>query len=222
MAEATGEPRLSGRAIGFGIPAWRVDGMDPLAVHLAMVRALSRLRAGEGPVVIEALVYRFFHQNGPFPGSAFGYRTKEEEAAWRARDPLDRVGSEMTRLGLIDALDQRLELLKIHLPYHESDHVLGLAYLPLCGGTCLQDLELLRHDEVLLDALDARRLPDPTTAGDFCRRFSEADVEQLMTSSTGPGSGPGRSSPPSSSTRPSSTPTARSPPATAGSAVCWP
>ena len=80
VAEATGEPRLSGRALGFGIPAWRVDGMDPLAVHLAMERAQQRLRAGEGPVAIEALVYRFFHQNGPFPGSAFGYRTKEEEA----------------------------------------------------------------------------------------------------------------------------------------------
>jgi len=102
VAEATGEPRLSARALGFGIPAWRVDGMDPLAVHLAMERAQQRLRGGEGPVVIEALVYRFFHQNGPFPGSAFGYRTKEEEAAWRARDPLDRVAAEMTRLGLID------------------------------------------------------------------------------------------------------------------------
>ena len=76
--------------------------MDPLAVHLAMQRAQERLRAGEGPVVVEALVYRFFHQNGPFPGSAFGYRTKEEEAAWRARDPLGRVAAEMTKLGLID------------------------------------------------------------------------------------------------------------------------
>ena len=103
VEEATGEPRLSGRAIGFGIPAWRVDGMDPLAVYLAMERAQERLRAGDGPVVIEALVYRYFHQNGPFPGSAFGYRTKEEEAAWRARDPLDRMAKEMTGLGLIDA-----------------------------------------------------------------------------------------------------------------------
>src|SRR5450755_4376881 len=102
VAEATGEPRLSARALGFGIPAWRVDGMDPLAVHLAMERAQRRLRAGDGPVAIEALVYRFFHQNGPFPGSAFGYRTKEEEAGWRARDPLDRVAAEMTRLRLID------------------------------------------------------------------------------------------------------------------------
>jgi len=102
VAEATGEPRLSARALGFGIPAWRVDGMDPLAVHLAMSRAAERLRAGEGPAVIEAVVYRFFHQNGSFPGSAFGYRTKEEEAGWRARDPLVRVATEMTKLGLID------------------------------------------------------------------------------------------------------------------------
>jgi 2-oxoisovalerate dehydrogenase E1 component len=102
VEEATGEPRLSARALGFGITAWRVDGMDPLAVHLVMERAARRLRSGAGPVVVEALVYRFFHQNGPYPGSAFGYRTKEEEAQWRARDPLLRVAAEMTRLGLID------------------------------------------------------------------------------------------------------------------------
>jgi hypothetical protein len=84
------------------------------------------------------------------------------------------------RFGLIDAIDRRLDLLKIHLPYHESDHVLALAYLPLCGGTCLQDLELLRNDEVLLDALGARRIPDPTTAGDFCRRFSNHTIATLL------------------------------------------
>jgi Transposase DDE domain group 1 len=83
-------------------------------------------------------------------------------------------------IGLIDAIDDRLDILKIHLPYHESDHVLALAYLPLCGGTCLEDLELLRNDEVLLDALGARRLPDPTTAGDFCRRFTKDSIETLQ------------------------------------------
>jgi 2-oxoisovalerate dehydrogenase E1 component len=102
VAEATGEPRLSARALGFGIPSWRVDGMDPLAVHLAMKAAEKVMRSGGGPTVIEAEVYRFFHQNGPYPGSAFGYRTKEEEAAWRARDPLDRMAREMTALGQID------------------------------------------------------------------------------------------------------------------------
>jgi hypothetical protein len=84
------------------------------------------------------------------------------------------------RIGLIDAIDQRLHLLKIHLPYHESDHVLNLAYNALCEGTCLQDLELRRQDEVFLDALGARRIPDPTTAGDFCRRFQAADVHTLI------------------------------------------
>ena len=84
------------------------------------------------------------------------------------------------RLGLIDAIDKRLQLLKIHLPYHESDHVLNLAYNGLCGGTCLQDLELRRNDEVYLDALGARRIPDPTTAGDFCRRFDASHVHILI------------------------------------------
>ncbi len=84
------------------------------------------------------------------------------------------------QLGLIDAIDDRLHLLKIHLPYHESDHVLNLAYNVLCEGTCLQDLELRRHDEVFLDALGARRIPDPTTAGDFCRRFSRDHIETLL------------------------------------------
>jgi 2-oxoisovalerate dehydrogenase E1 component len=102
VAEATGEPRLSARGLGFNIPAWQVDGMDPLAVHLAMKQAEEVLRSGGGPAVIEVEVYRFFHQNGPYPGSAFGYRTKEEEASWRGRDPLERVGTEMRTLGLID------------------------------------------------------------------------------------------------------------------------
>jgi 2-oxoisovalerate dehydrogenase E1 component len=105
VTEATGEPRLSGRGPGFGIPAWRVDGMDPLAVHLAMREAEERMRAGEGPAVIEAEVYRYFHQNGPYPGSAFGYRTKEEEEEWRARDPLLRVASEMESLGYVSPED---------------------------------------------------------------------------------------------------------------------
>src|SRR5258708_25079544 len=102
VQEATGEPPLSRRGAGFGIPSYQVDGMDPLAVHLVTGEAARRMRSGEGPVVIAPLVYRFFHQNGPFPGSAFGYRTREEEAAWRARDPLDRVPAAMSRLKLID------------------------------------------------------------------------------------------------------------------------
>jgi hypothetical protein len=84
------------------------------------------------------------------------------------------------KLGLADAIDRRLHLLKLHLPYHESDHVLNLAYNALCDGTCLEDIELRRNDEVFLDALGARRIPDPTTAGDFCRRFTPLDVQILL------------------------------------------
>ena len=76
--------------------------MDPLAVWLATREALAHMRAGNGPTIIEADVYRYFHQNGPFPGSAFGYRDKAEEAAWRARDPLDLVASKMQERGLVD------------------------------------------------------------------------------------------------------------------------
>jgi len=83
------------------------------------------------------------------------------------------------RIGLIQDIDQRLHLLKLHLPYHESDHVLGIAYNALCGGTCLQDIERRRNDEAYLDALGTRRIPDPTTAADFCRRFALEDVKVL-------------------------------------------
>jgi hypothetical protein len=84
------------------------------------------------------------------------------------------------KLGLVEAIDRRLVLFKMHLPYHESDHVLNIAYNLLAGGTCLEHLEYLRNDEAYLDALGARRIPDPTTAGDFCRRFDMADIIGLM------------------------------------------
>ena len=83
--------------------SWKVDGMDPLAVYLAMQEALAHMRAGHGPTVVEADVYRYFHQNGAFPGSAFGYRTKEEEAAWRQRDPIDQLRAHLARRGILDA-----------------------------------------------------------------------------------------------------------------------
>ena len=84
------------------------------------------------------------------------------------------------RSGLVAGIDEGLELLKVHRPYHESDHVLNIAYNALCGGRVLEDIELRRNDEAFLDALGVEAIPDPTTAGDFCRRFSEADIEQLM------------------------------------------
>jgi Transposase DDE domain group 1 len=84
------------------------------------------------------------------------------------------------KTGLIGAIDHKLHLLKRHLPYHESDHVLNIAFNILAGGQRIEHLERLRHDEVFLNALGAQRIPDPTTAGDFCRRFTEDDVLTLM------------------------------------------
>jgi Transposase DDE domain group 1 len=82
-------------------------------------------------------------------------------------------------LGLAEAIDERLHLFKVHLPYHESDHVLNLAYSALCDGRCLEDLELRRQDEAYLNLLGAERIPDPTTAGDFCRRFEPCHLQKL-------------------------------------------
>ncbi len=84
------------------------------------------------------------------------------------------------RVGLTKAIDKKLHLLKRHAPYHESDHVLNIAYNVLAGNTRLEDLELLRQDESYMDMLGAERIPDPTTAGDFLRRFTPEEVEVLM------------------------------------------
>ena len=84
------------------------------------------------------------------------------------------------KLGLVDEIDRTLHLLKVHMPYHESDHVMNIAYNIMAGGTKLDDLELLRQDESYMDSLGAARIPDPTTAGDFLRRFSALDVIALM------------------------------------------
>ena len=86
----------------------------------------------------------------------------------------------VTKIGLREQIDERLQLLKRHLPYHESDHVLNLTYNAMLDGVRLQDIELRRNDEAFLDGLGAQRIPDPTTSGDFTRRFAEGDILDLM------------------------------------------
>ena len=86
----------------------------------------------------------------------------------------------VTKMGLPGTLDAGLPLFQRHVPYHESDHVLNMAYNVLCGGTRLEDIERLRHDTAYMNALGAKLIPDPTTAGDFTRRFREEDVLELM------------------------------------------
>ena len=88
---------------------------------------------------------------------------------------------EMVRaIGLAGSIDERVHVFKRHFPYHESDHVLNLAYNVLCGGTRLEDLERLRSNAAYLNTLGCDRVPDPTTAGDFLRRFDEEQVMGLM------------------------------------------
>ncbi len=83
-------------------------------------------------------------------------------------------------IGLAEAIDREVQVFKRHFPYHESDHVLNLAYNLLAGGTCIEDIELLRANEGYLDTLGAHRIPDPTTAGDFLRRFGEGEIHGLL------------------------------------------
>ena len=103
-----------------------------------------------------------------------------ERATGTACGGIGAIHAMVRELGLAEAIDERLHLLKLHLPYHESDHVLSLAYNSLCGGTCLEDLELRRQDEAYLNLLGAERIPDPTTSGDFCRRFAPTDIDALQ------------------------------------------
>lgn len=165
--EVTADPRFSVRGQGFGVPGWRVDGMDPLAVRLATQEALERMRAGEGPAIVEAEVYRFFHQNGPYPGSAFGYRSKDEEERWRDRDPLDRMARELGRLGLLS-----------------EDEILAVREQAVAAVTTA----VTALTEADPDAAGRRRIrpelwPDPSTVDDGIR----GDASELVGLPAAPG-----------------------------------
>ncbi len=101
VEEQTREHRLTSRGAMLGVPALEVDGMDVVAVHKAMAAARSWIASNGGPVVIEAQTYRFFHQQGPLKGSNFGYRSKDEEAAWSERDPVVRYPARLEDMGIL-------------------------------------------------------------------------------------------------------------------------
>lgn len=90
------------------------------------------------------------------------------------------VDTLIKKIYLPEMINKSIHLFKRHKPYFESDHILNIAYNIACGGTCLEDIELLRNNIVYMDALGAKRIPDPTTAGDFLRRFKEEDIVSLM------------------------------------------
>jgi hypothetical protein len=85
------------------------------------------------------------------------------------------------RFKLAEVIDKHVDVLKRHVPYHESDHVLALAMSLYAGGTCIEDMALLQHDEAVRRMLGACRLPDPTTAGDFLRRFDQQTNPEALT-----------------------------------------
>jgi hypothetical protein len=116
-----------------------------------------------------------------FRGSNVHYELSEKTQAM-GYGGVGAVHLMVQRLGLVEDIDRDLQLLKVHLPYHESDHVLNIAYNVLVGGQRLEDMELRRQDESFLNGLGAQRSPDPTTAGDFTRRFEVADLEALQES----------------------------------------
>jgi hypothetical protein len=117
-------------------------------------------------------------------GPEFAARRIEYEIADRMRAiTTGGIGAMLmlaSKVGLVDAIDERLEILRRHRPYRDSDHVLNIALNILCGGRVLDDIEVRRNDTSFLDALGARTIPDPTTAGDFCRRFDSDAIHRLM------------------------------------------
>jgi hypothetical protein len=118
--------------------------------------------------------------SGPVIGRANVVYELAERTRAVAHGGMGMVAKVVKALGLAEEIDTSLDLLALHKPYYESDHVLNIAYNALCGGRTLDDIELRRGDQVFLDGIGAASLPDPTTAGDFCRRFDEASVMALQ------------------------------------------
>ena len=148
----------------------------PLTMEVALTSGVViRLREDVSTETLQRVLKRIKHVAHLQELPAFTARNIHDEIFDRSEaicyGGLGMMHSLAQQCGLIHAIDQHVELLKFHIPDHESDHVLNIAYNALTDGKCLEDLELKRCDEAYLNALGATRIPDPTTAGDFCRRF---------------------------------------------------
>ena len=178
-------------------------------------RRAAKLRAEQAAITrrLERAVRP--NMGGPVLGRATIAYELSERAKAVAHGGIGLIAKVIDATGLAGEIDASLELLKLHRPYHESDHVVNIAYNALCGGRRLEDIEARRQDAVFLDGLGVESLPDPTTAGDFCRRFDAAAVLALQEAVNRARLKVWRAQPPgSSSSRRSSTPTpASSPPA---------
>ena len=119
------------------------------------------------------------------PNPMFSAKNIQYEIAERSRGlapgGIGAIHLVAQKSGLVEMIDRHVHVLRRHLPYHESDHVLNIAYNLLCGGKRMEHIEHRRNDEVYMDAIGAQRIPDPTTEGDFCRRFETVEqIETLM------------------------------------------
>lgn len=185
--EVTRDVRLSGRGAALGIPSIEVDGMDVVAVHRAMVEARRIIAEEGGPVVIEARLYRHLHQSGSRTGSDFGYRSTEEEAEWRARDPIALAEARMTALGLVSAEERtRIDALVSAAVSRAAERLTE----PVAGGNALRIPDRLwpdpasRDDGIvgdLSELADARFLDHADLAGRDVERvkFVTAAAETL-------------------------------------------
>jgi len=144
-------------------------------------RKLQRIQAAEKRKITRRLATAVKpNEGGPvLKGDGILYELAEKTKAI-ACGGIGAIHRMVRQLGLPKRIDEAVELLKLHHPYHESDHVLNIAYNTLCGGQVLEDIEIRRNDRVFLDALGTESIPDPTTAGDFCRRFDVDTVDALM------------------------------------------
>ena len=118
-------------------------------------------------------------KNPQFRGGNIRYSVTEKEGAI-GYGGIGAIHTLVRRLKLDRLINQWVRLLQRYVPYHESDHVLNMAYNILTGGICLEDIKQRRQDESYTKGLGAERIPDATTAGDFLRRFDEESVIALQ------------------------------------------
>ncbi len=140
-------------------------------------RRLERERRAIGRRLAEAVAP---NASGPVLGRARIAYELSGRSRGLSHGGMGMIAALVDEVGLAAEIDDSVALLAAHRPYHESDHVLNIAYNALCGGTRLEDIEARRNDQVFLDGLGAAALPDPTTAGDFCRRFDETSIMTLQ------------------------------------------
>ena len=103
LKQACAIEELYARAVSYGMKGYRIDGNDVVGIHGLLAAVATDMRAGGGPIMIEARCYRRYHHAGDQPGSAFGYRTKEEEARSKEREVISVFPRTLIEAGVLTA-----------------------------------------------------------------------------------------------------------------------